>query len=111
MPAATSKVRRWGLGHHFDANPCATGNIGNKLEKGDLDFGVASPEVIKRMEAAGKVPHPNMPHIYRTRDLMETVPELKDFSDKWGKVLGRDVNFVGRTAPTLPSPAPTGFRL
>jgi hypothetical protein len=90
------------LGHHFDANP---------LEKGDLDFGIASPEVINRMEAAGKVPHPNMPHIYKTRDLMETVPELKEFSDKWGKVLGRDVNFVGRTAPTLPSPAPTDFRL
>jgi hypothetical protein len=90
------------LGHHFDANP---------LEKGDLDFGIASPEVIKRMEAAGKVPHPNMPHIYRTRDLMEAVPELKEFSDKWGKVLGRDVNFVGRTAPALPSPAPTDFRL
>jgi hypothetical protein len=65
------------------------------------------PEILKRRQDHEKL----LKSDRFKEDLMETVPELKEFSDKWGKVLGRDVNFVGRTAPTLPSPAPSDFRL
>jgi hypothetical protein len=89
------------LGHHFDANPA---------EPGDIDMGIASKQIVERMKAAGKEPHPKMPHIYKTKDLLEVFPELKALSDRWKAALGRDVNFVGSTGENFPPPGPADYR-
>ena len=44
------------LGHHFDANPA---------DPADIDLGVASSEMIERMQSIGFVAHPEIPTFTR----------------------------------------------
>ena len=82
------------LGHHFDANPA---------ELADIDLGLQSTRMVDGMNGAGMPAHPQMPHIFKTRHTVEVFPQLKEFADRWQRILGREVNFVGLTSRT---PAP-----
>ncbi len=90
------------LGHHFDANP---------KEPADVDIGVESKSLTKKMADAGFSPHPEIPDIFKTRHVMQEFPKLQAFSQKWTQKLGRDVNFVGLVDPSKPPAAATDYLL
>ncbi len=83
------------LGHHFDADPTAPA---------DVDIDVAGAALIAKMAAGGKLPHPKLPHIYKTSDTYDVLVQLKEFAETWEKRLGREVNFVVMSDP---GPRPT----
>jgi len=88
------------LGHHFDKDPSAPA---------DVDIGIESPGFVQQMHDAGMKPHPDIPAIFKTRDMMKVFPELQEIVDKWSNQLGREVNFVGSTNPANPPASPSDY--
>jgi hypothetical protein len=54
--------------------------------------------VLREMQAAGKKAHPVIPEIYRTRDVAEVFPTLRELAEKWSRTLHRQMNFVAMTS-------------
>jgi hypothetical protein len=87
------------VGHHWDADP---------VKKGDYDLNIDSEKMVQKFQGSSISPSEKY-GIFRTRDVTETYPELRNFSQKWSKILGRDVNFVG--CPGTPTRDSTEYLL
>ncbi|MCB9229302.1 MAG: hypothetical protein H6618_06800 [Deltaproteobacteria bacterium] len=64
------------------------------LDRGDVDVVLEGDTLVRRMEELGYKPHEKYPHIYFTADVHKVFPELKAFSNEWGKKLKRPVNIA-----------------
>ena len=89
------------FGHHWDADP---------LNPGDYDLNIGGGDFIERMKKSGALPSEKY-GIFKTKDVVKEFPNLDEFSSKWSKSLGRDVNFVGYPNAQVPSRDTTEFVL
>ncbi len=78
------------LGHHWDADPA---------NPGDYDLNITSERMVETLTELGLEPHPTY-GVFRTRHINGTFPALDEFRERWTRILGRDVNFVGYPEPT-----------
>ena len=79
------------LGHHWDADP---------QHPSDYDLNITSPEMETKLRNSGAKPSENY-GVYGTMEISANYPELRRFSLRWKKELGRDINFVGNSRPQM----------
>ena len=77
------------LGHHWDGDP---------QDPSDYDLNITSPEMELKLRNSGARPSENY-GVYGTKEISANYPELRRFSLRWKKELGRDINFVGTPNP------------
>ena len=73
------------LGHFWDADPS---------KPGDYDLNIESNSMVRRLENEN-IPISEKYGVFKTSDINYQFRELDEFSIKWSKELGREVNFVG----------------